>query len=600
MSPKFNINRPKVSDDEITQHQNFDQLVERFKQQSIKKARGDESWWKNKKIRYSAVIAGVTVVCTVTYLSLFTQQKQNSISHETLTTQNTTLKNNKPKTITPFIQAPSSTWKTPYSTYKINNAKGGTIKHPSASKIKIPQNSFVDKNGKEVIGDVIIEYKEFHDAGDIIVNGIPMAYDSAGLKYNLETAGMFDIRGSQNGNAVFIKPDKTLQVELASASAEQKYNQYYLDTAARNWTYLQKDHAVELGTGKGASLQSDAKTKQKVITEKKLQALKNDIEVLVPKKSDSVAFVYTRKLQKLTKPAEPVKPVKAKPGKASFKLDGSYDEFPELSSFNNVLFEVGAENKNYNKELHEITWSDVKVSQGPQKGKNYVLTLVYRNRIEKLIVYPVLNGEEFEKAEAIYEQKFANYEAQLEKRTQEEIRLMIELKTKQAAYLAEQKKKQEEYDREKAAMQAKYDVAGQNELQSNFNNLTLNVKATRLFNVSKFGIFNSDCPHPTPTTSSLKPTFVLNEKEKLLIPDFVYLIDHSNKSVYTFDRNSGFALSYDPKYEYSLCVFKQNKMYRCSKAEFKQVTESQSKKFILTPLSDKADNFADFKKAIEI
>lgn len=600
MSTKFNINRPKISDDEINQHQNFEQLVERFKEQSIKQARGDESWWKNKKIRYSAVIAGVTVVCTITYLSLFTNQKQKSTTHETLITQNKQNTSTPLKKSAAFIQSPSKSLKTPYTVYKVNNAKGATIKHPSSTKIKIPQNSFVDKQGKEVIGDVLIEYKEFHDMGDVIANGIPMAYDSAGKKYNLETAGMFDIRGSQNGEAVFIRPEKNLEIELASTTTEEKFNQYYLDTLERNWKYIQKDKAVPL-TVSQSNISHDSKSiKQKTKEEQKLQILKNEIEVVIPKKSDSVGTVYTNKVQKLAKPSQPIKPVQSNPAKPTFKLDGSYDEFPELSSFKNVLFEVGSENKNYSNDLKEITWSDVKVSQGPQKGKNYILTLTYRNRIEKLIVYPVLSGEEFEKAEDIYEQKLANYQAKLEKRTQEENRLMNELKAKQSAYLAEQKKKQEEYDREKAAMQAKYDVAGQNELQSNFNALTLNVKANRLFRISQFGVFNSDCPHPSPSKISVTPTFVLNEKDKLLMPDFVYLIDHSNKSVYTFERINGFTLSYDPQFDYSICVFRQNKMYRCSKAEFKQVTESQGKKFVMTPLSEKADNLADFKKAIEI
>ena len=31
MSIKFNINRPPVSDDEIKQHQNFDNLLKQFK-----------------------------------------------------------------------------------------------------------------------------------------------------------------------------------------------------------------------------------------------------------------------------------------------------------------------------------------------------------------------------------------------------------------------------------------------------------------------------------------------------------------------------------------------------------------------------------------
>lgn len=600
MSPKFNINRPKVSDEEINQHQNFDQLVERFKQQSIKKARGDESWWKDKKIRYSAIIGGVTVVCTITYFSLFQNQQKTKSTNETITTQKVASNIQKNKTSTTYIKAPSEKLKTPYSTYKINNAKGGMIKHPSSSKIKIPQNSFVDKNGKDIIGDVVIEYKEFHDVGDVIVNGIPMAYDSAGKKYNLETAGMFDIRGYQNGEAVYIHPEKRLEVELASHTSEQKFNQYYLDTIERNWNYIQKDKVIASIYGDSKSTISASSTKQKVQTEKKLASLKNEIEVVIPKKSDSVASVYTRKVQKLAKPNEPTKPVKSTPGKATFKLDGSYDEFPELNSFHNVLFEVGAENKNYTKELHEITWSDVKISQGPIKGKNYILTLSYRNRVEKLIVYPVLSGEEFEKAETIYEQKFSSYEAQLEKRTQEENRLMLELKAKQAAYLAEQKKKQEDYDREKAAMQAKFNLSEQNELQSNFNNLTLNVKASRLFRISQFGIFNSDCPHPTPSTKSVSPLFVLNEKDKFLVPDFVYMIDHNNKTVYTYDRSNGFKLSYDPQNDYSICLFLKTKMYLCSKAEFKKIIESNNNKFKVSALSETADNIVDFKKALEL
>lgn len=75
MGLPFNIDRPKVSDEEIKKNQNFDQLVQKFKEQSIKQAKGDESWWKNKYVRYSTIIAGVTVVCTITYNSLFNNQQ---------------------------------------------------------------------------------------------------------------------------------------------------------------------------------------------------------------------------------------------------------------------------------------------------------------------------------------------------------------------------------------------------------------------------------------------------------------------------------------------------------------------------------------------
>jgi hypothetical protein len=76
MEPKFNLNRPKLSDEEINKHKNFDQLVKQFKQQSIDKAKHDKSWWKSKKVRYTAIIAGTLVICTISYLDLFKNNYQ--------------------------------------------------------------------------------------------------------------------------------------------------------------------------------------------------------------------------------------------------------------------------------------------------------------------------------------------------------------------------------------------------------------------------------------------------------------------------------------------------------------------------------------------
>lgn len=597
MNPKFNIDRPKISDEEIKKNQNFSELVERFKQQSLQKARGDESWWKNKKIQYSTIIAGATVVCTITYLSLFSNQAQQQTAHETLTTTSKNI--TKPTTAakkTACVNPPSQKLKTPYSTYKVNNAKGASITHTTQSKINIPKNSFVDKNGKDIVGEVTIEYREFHDMGDIIANGIPMAYDSAGTKYNLETAGMFDIKGSQNGEPVFIKPEKDLEVELASANSESRFNQYYLDTLEHNWKYIRKDHATPVKN----SMDNKASQPSNQKNNAKLELLKQDIEHTIPKKLDSVQTVYAAHIKKLPKAKEPYKPVKYTPGKASFKLDGSYSDFPELSAFDNVIFEVGPENKNYSKEFHEITWSDIKVSQGPVKGKNYILHLIYRNRSEKLIVYPVLNDKDYTKAETAYLEQLDNYQALVEKRTNEEKRLVAEMQAKQAAYLAEQKKKQETLEREKAAMAAKYNVMEQNELASNFNAMSMKVKATRLFKIAQFGIFNSDCPHASPQDLSVSPLFVIQDKNKQIQPEFIYLVDHSQKTVYTLSPQNGYKLYYKPGTTYSICIFNKNKLFLCSKSSFQTTLENNSNTFTLVPLSENIDNLVDFKKAIEI
>lgn len=591
MSLNFNIDRPKASDEEIEKQKNFKELVERFKQQSLKKARGDESWWKNKKISYSAIIAGITVVCTITYSSLKT--KTTTTKHETLTTQQ-----EQPKISTtkkPFVSAPSEKLKIPYSTYKVNNNQGGEITHSTSSKINIPKNSFVDKHGRDVVGDISIEYREFHDLGDVVLSGIPMAYDSAGHKYNLESAGMFEIRGSQNGEPVFIKENKNIEIELTSQNSENRFNQYYLDTVSHNWIYLKRDKALALSESKEVASEHPDNSHASV----KVQLLEKEISVILPKKIDSVKTLYTQKIERLPVYKEPQKPNKPNKGRPSFKLDGSNDEFPELAAFNNVLFEVGPENKNYRKELHEITWSDVKISQGPDKGNNYILTLSFRNQTEKLVVYPVLEGRDYDKAVSLYSQKFNTYQSLSEKKQNDEKRLLAEMEAKQSAYLTEQKRKEDELRKEKARFVASSEALAKNELASNFNIMDNKTRATRLFSVSKFGIFNSDCPHSNSGNVNINPIFT-EKNEKLISPDIVFLVDHSKKTVYQISSESSFRFQYSNTSEYSICLFSKNRLYLCTKNQFKQSSDKESNRFPVVALPDQIDNVSDFKKALEI
>ena len=145
MQPKFNIDRPKVSDDEINKHKDFDNLVKQFKEQSITKARSDKSWWKNNYIKYAAVIAGVTVICTVTYTALFNKSTKEIASND----KTTTLKDqeNKNTKNTKLINEPFEKIKVNNTSYKVDNSKGAEIKHPTGYKIKIPKRSFVNKAG---------------------------------------------------------------------------------------------------------------------------------------------------------------------------------------------------------------------------------------------------------------------------------------------------------------------------------------------------------------------------------------------------------------------------------------------------------------------
>jgi len=610
MEPGFNIDRPRISDEEIDKHKDFNQLVKQFKQQSLQKARLDKSWWKSKKVRYSTIIAGITVICTISYFAIFKNETNKNNTNETLTTQNNNNTNNKEQgtnkqgTKIAFVNAPSKKLTVPYTKYKVENSKGGEISHGSSSRIKIPKNSFTDKNGKDVIGDVTIEYREFHDHGDVIVSGIPMAYDSAGKKYNLESAGMFDIIGHQNGEPVFIKPDKNLEVELASTNDENRFNQYYLDTVERNWKYIKKDILIKeknkksaIKSEKSENLASSGHLERS--REAKIENLKSQIESILPKKIDSVKVAYTKKVEILPKGKEPAKPAKPS-GRQTFNIDASSDDFPELSSFGNLLFEIGLENKNYTKEMNDITWNDVKISEGPQKGKNYLLTLTYRQRVEKFVVYPVLTGNDFDKAQKRYEQKFIEYQGLLTKREADEKRLIAEMEAKQKAYLAEIEKKKAELENERSLLVAKREAAATAELANNFGKLSNQVKAKRIFEVSRFGIHNSDCPQSAPRGMSLKPTFALNGQSGTLFPDVIYLIDHGRNTVYNFYQDKFNQIVYNPFAENTFVIFVNDKVYLCNKNTFKENADSKTNIFTVSPLPVDADNYFDFKKALDI
>lgn len=596
MEPKFNIDRPKVSDEEINKHKDFEKLVKQFKEQSIDKAKHDKSWWKSKKVRYATVIAGATVVCTVTYLSLFNNSKNKS--NETLTTQNAQSTNNtnpqetgsKKQDLSRFVSPPSEKLNIAYTNYKVDNAKGAELKHPSSSKIKIPKKAFVDKNGKEIVGEVTISYREFQNKADIIAGGIPMAYDSAGKKYNLESAGMFDILGTQNGEPVFIKEE--VKVEFASANPQDRFNQYYLDTIERNWKYLRRDDLINEGRTTKDELRGE---NSEVKNTRKLETLKREIEVIIPKKIDSVKVVYTNRASSLPKPKEPLKPRKAS-GKQTFNIDASTSDFPELKAFGNFVFELGDENKNYSPDMNEITWHDIKISEGPKKGVNYLLTLRYNQRVEKLIVYPVMTGNDLAKAQSYYQEKFEVYQASLQKRENSEIALRKEMEQKQQAYVAEQTKKKAEY--EKALIERERNKLEQ--MNKDFSKMGDQDKTTRIFGVAKFGIYNSDCPHFEAKSKPIAPVFTLNEKEKPLFPSSIFMINHTKNMVYTFPKENFGGIQYDENASISFVVFAKNKIYFVKKEEAAETISASSNKFKAIEISESSDNMADFRKALEI
>jgi hypothetical protein len=588
MEPKFNLNRPKVSDEEINKHKDFDKLVKQFKDQSIQRAKSDSNFLKNKKATYATVIAGLAVVCTVTYFTVFNKQNKQTATNDktnTLTNENntstssvTTSKNKN------FISPPFKKLDVPYGSYKVNAQKGGELAHHTNTKIKVPKNAFVNKEGKEIIGDVEIKYREFHDQADIIASGIPMTYDSAGTQYTFESAGMFDVRGYQNGEEVFLKQGKPITVDLASRYPDDSYNQYYLDTVAHNWQVIKHD---EPQIAPEAIPPAEKNSKEK--TAKEIQLVKK-IEH-VPLQIDSVKTVYDKKIVALPQPKQPSKPAKAT-GRPQFNLEVDYKDYPELAAFKNSVFEVGTENKNYTKELHAITWSSAVITPGPQKGKNYILNLKYRNREEKLIVYPVLVGEDYEKAAQVFDKKLSEYNAALEKRETDEQKLKEEMAAKQKAYTEEQKKLSADLLREQLRIRKEMETQ-----QADWSkNAAVEASVIRVFSVNNFGIYNSDCARSMPHGPVIEPHYSSNSIP--LDPSAVYLVDAGKNIVYNMSAVP-YRFMYSERSRYSLCIVAGGNFYVCTKDQFSEAVKNPKVKFELKQLSADAE-MSDFKNALEI
>lgn len=194
-------------------------------------------------------------------------------------------------TINSIFTVPFADIKIEKTLYQINSECDTVLTYKTGSNIVIPKNAFVDKDGNPVKGKVKLTYREFTNAFDVYLGGIPMVYDSAGVSQVFETAGMIEINAYSQEQPVFPNPQNKIQVQLNSFQKGNEYNIYQLDTNTGKWNNIGKD----------------------------------DVEV-----ED-----YDKAIASL--PQVPPEPKKA--GQFSFGIGDNTGDYPELKIYKNVLFE---------------------------------------------------------------------------------------------------------------------------------------------------------------------------------------------------------------------------------------------------------------------
>lgn len=272
---------------------------------------------------------------------------------------------------------------------EVNNEEAKTLNLEDGTIIHIPAYSFIDKKGQPIKGKVQLQYRELHSAADIIASGIPVEYDSMGVKHNLETAGMFEIRGRKGKQPVYIAQGKNIDIQFASRHDGENFSHYYLEDGSQplalNYNYANQASIIPgaFAQSKPAKIAPQWKwlgasaVTSKIIVKKRIDEAKA-YKKAKTQRIDSLKEVIARmKSQHHTDSVEYIEKLlaqqkkdldQAKKAKADyFQLDFDIKRNQYLEFFKNVVWQYIGENKQQsptkgNSWIFNEKWDDIKLT----------------------------------------------------------------------------------------------------------------------------------------------------------------------------------------------------------------------------------------------
>lgn len=406
MKDNYNIkeNIPKLSSDQINKHQDFDALFAQFEQTATAPEAeptkvveiAEASKGKSLFIKYGlgalmAVAASVAVIFMVGRIGIGdnpagTGQEVLAL-HEPL----------------PQIQQP-------FTSYSINDVSSGyTIQHPTGSKITVPANAFVDKDGKAVEGKVDIQYREFEDHVDMFLAGVPKEQDK---HQNLQSTGMMQIQGYQNGEAIYIGEGKKIAVELKATIAQNldiKEPRVQLFNGEKDqW----EDKGVDDLSIVSAKTGSDDLGNQNTNDEGNTNGNDND-QTPNPIGSE---INFEKALADIEKkypmPTQPIEPKSYSDDKPTFSFKIDPVEFPQFKDHQDLLFQPRTIEE-FNGEWSEIEWADYKITR---KDDYFLITLSVGDMVAEFDAIVIAQGQQLQRLREQYQKDLAAYQAKLQER----------------------------------------------------------------------------------------------------------------------------------------------------------------------------------------
>jgi hypothetical protein len=495
----------------------------------------------------------VIVAVIVTNYHYYSEYRESAIRHSSNILADSTPENALVSARNRKIKPPIKDADVPYKSFHYKAEKGTTLSYGN-SKIQIPANSLIDKNGNLVKGDVEVQYREFHTPFDFFVSGIPMSYDSGGKQYTFESDGMFDIKGFKGGEPVFIKQGKQWQMDIASLNGKESYNYYRLDTLSGKW----------------ALLQSGVKTKPVQLWQPVQPPIPKDTIVAENKKTTELCeeVEETKQAEKKIEEDEPFKPQKAGPAKCYVSIDCDSNEYPELAMYRGLWFAVDLHDTVFKKQYTENykTWENMKFKR-VDKGETYQATVYSGNESHTFLLHPVFSPAGYETAMVIYNNKYREYENLLNEKKEEE-------RIKEEAYQALLKKQEEEKKKQEEVYQAQLKKQAYEKFNKDLKTDLSSAVSFYCLTIKSFGTYNCDSPNSRPQGAMMAATYSDNKKEDLN-SQIIYLVEKGKNILNSYSLGQKFCFN-PQSVNFAWCVTPDNHIAVFTDADFKKINPADT------------------------
>ncbi len=507
----------------------------------------------------------------------------------------------------PFINPPLEQIKPQFTANPVSSQQGGVIEYPSGSKITVPAAAFVAENGGAVEGEVTIHYREMHDFVDFFMSGIPMTYDSAGVQYTLESAGMIEIFAEQGGKRVNMAPGKSLDVELVSKvntspsmTVPPGYNIYKLNEIDRRWEYREIDRmtVIEENESPAGSTPEDVNA-----TPEQREFNKKMREITLRQETELANIEASR-----PKPALPLKPEKKNNSQYVFDLDFSdlkvegdaqagqagivqtQNELAELyKQYERILWQLSPKTAISPEQLEREFGSVSGISIQQLNERDFEITLQKKQgEAVKIIANPVLSGKDYEKAQLDFNSRYAAYQKQVEER--------------ESALSAQKDALRKEIEEQKKLAELAYeDRISRLKEQGRYADVSDEVikrKVVNRFTATGFGIWNCDRPLP-PFILVLKGSFK-DQFGKSYDGQTGYFVDKSRNTVTRFLASDHARMSFDLNSDNLLWVITEdNKIAVFRPESFKQIKKgTKNHEFVLEKIDKEIKDERDVREIL--